>query len=169
REQVVDAADEVSCAHNRLGLERAQRPYVIGAGGEERHLVLRLPFLDVLSLALEAEQHERRRPFRVDKVAAGLGEKLYQGFVGRGRPLELFGKAFADVEEQGDYADALGQHADQLLEPAGSERRFDTADHAAPTRECHARLLSLWKLLRRAIDDLAYPFDHGRRGLVERL
>src|SRR6185295_3151832 len=72
REQVVDAADEISRTQDLLRLERMQRPHVVGARGEERKLIFFLPLLQELGFALEAEQHERRCAFRMDEVAAGI-------------------------------------------------------------------------------------------------
>src|SRR5262249_51297203 len=137
REQVVDAADKVSRAQDLLRLERVQCPHVVGARGEERELVLLLPLLQELGLAFESEQHEGRCAFRMDEVASGVRKLPDQRLIRRSRALELFRRAVADVEEQRQHADALRQHADQLLEPARPQRRLDAANDAAPTRECH--------------------------------
>ena len=67
-----------------------------------------------------------------------VGELFDLRLVGCGGALELVGRALMDVEEQRQHADALGQHADQLFEPARPQRRLDAADHAPPTRECHS-------------------------------
>ena len=136
-EQVVDRPGEIGRAHEALDLERLEGAHVIAAGGEHRHLVLALPFFQELGLALVAEQHERRRALGMDQVAADLGELRQQRLVRRDRPLELVGGAFLDAEKQRDHADALGQHADQLLEPARPQGRLDAAQHASPAGEGH--------------------------------
>src|SRR5262245_12537959 len=141
RKQIIDAANEIGRAQDLPGLERAQRAHVVRARGEEWPLVLPLPFREQLGFALEAEQHERRRALRMDQVAAGLRELLDQGLIGRSRALEFIRRAFAYIEEQWNNADAFGQHADQLFEPARPQRRLDAADNAAPTGECHGGLL----------------------------
>jgi hypothetical protein len=73
----------------------------------------------------------------MDQVAAAFSELRHQRLIGRDRALELGGGAFLDAEEQRDHADALRQHADQLLEPARPQRRLDAAHDAAPAGECH--------------------------------
>ena len=100
---------------------------MIAAGGEERDLVCLLPALDLVGLALEAEQHERWRAFGMDEVAAGVGELLDHRLIGRDRALELVGGALVDVEEQREHADAFRQHADQLFQPARTQGRLDAA------------------------------------------
>ena len=137
REHIVDRAGEIGGADEPLDLQRLQRPHLIAAGGEHRYLEFALPLFDELGLARVAEHHERRRALGMDQVAADLGELRHQRLIGRDRALELVGGAFPDAEKQRDHPDALGQHADQLFEPARPHGRLDAAQHAAPAGEGH--------------------------------
>src|SRR6185312_13788013 len=138
REQIVDLAGKIGGADEALHLEGLQRPHMVGAGGEDRHLVLLLPFPDDRRLALVAEQHEVRRALGMDEVAALLGQRREMRLVGLDGALELVGRAAADIEEERNHADPFRQHADELLERARPQRRLDAADNAAPACEGHS-------------------------------
>src|SRR5262249_44326103 len=93
--------------------------------------------LDDLTLALASLHHERRRAVRMNEVATALREHRDLLLIRGHHRLELVLGAAADIEEERNEPDALGQEADHLLGDARPERRIDHADDAAPAGKGH--------------------------------
>jgi hypothetical protein len=107
----------------------------LGLGrGDDRDLVFLLPTLDDLALAREPVHHERRRTFGVDQVDLRLGQLLDAHFEVVEDALELVDRPFADVDEEREHADPVGEQPAELFDPADAHRRLDDPDGSPPTR-----------------------------------
>src|ERR1041384_6413630 len=91
----------------------------------------------VLRLALDAVHHERRRPFRVDKIDAELRQLADPFFVRRERLAELVRVAALEADVGRQDADALGQQADELFQRPRAVRRLDESYGSSPARIRH--------------------------------
>jgi hypothetical protein len=133
RVDFVDLAGKVTEADEFLRIEFLQCGDVGGARREHGHFVLAFPIANQRSLALVSQNHEGGRAGGVDDVDADLRQFGDLLAIANECFLELVLRAALNLCEEGDDADSIGQHLDQLFHPAGTIGGANDANRATPS------------------------------------